>query len=172
MFQYLLIPFLSTKSCIPLNITLFLLSPHSLFLETVAYSCHPYFLIPMYSACVLSHFGCVQLCDPMDCSPPGSSVHGILPWSRLPCPPPGDLPNPGIELGSLIMSAVLAGGFFTTSTTWEALLCTRFTTVWVSGLVTPPECQCRLRHYFPGSLLKSLADGMFPSHHPQLLINS
>ena len=31
-------------------------------------------------ACVLSHFSCVQLslCDPMDCSPPGSSVHGIL----------------------------------------------------------------------------------------------
>ena len=26
-------------------------------------------------ACVLSHVG---LCDPMDCSPPGSSVHGIL----------------------------------------------------------------------------------------------
>ena len=38
------------------------------------------------------------LCDPMDCSPPGSSVHGILQaimqeWD----PPPGDLPNPGIE---------------------------------------------------------------------------
>ena len=28
--------------------------------------------------CVLSHFSHVQLCDPMDCSPPGSSVHGIL----------------------------------------------------------------------------------------------
>ena len=23
-------------------------------------------------------FSCIQLCDPMDCSPPGSSVHGIL----------------------------------------------------------------------------------------------
>ena len=40
-------------------------------------------------------------------------------WSELPCPPPRDLPNPGIELGSL-MSPALAGGFFTTSTTWEA----------------------------------------------------
>ena len=28
--------------------------------------------------CVLSRFSRVQLCDPMDCSPPGSSVHGIL----------------------------------------------------------------------------------------------
>ena len=28
--------------------------------------------------CVLSRFSCVQLCDPMDYSPPGSSVHGIF----------------------------------------------------------------------------------------------
>ena len=27
--------------------------------------------------CVLSHFSHVRLCDPMDCSPPGSSVHGM-----------------------------------------------------------------------------------------------
>ena len=40
--------------------------------------------------------------------------------SRFPCPPPGDLLNPGIEPMSL-MSLALAGGFFTTSTTWEAL---------------------------------------------------
>ena len=30
-------------------------------------------------ACLLSHFSCVQLCDPTDHSPPSSSVHGILP---------------------------------------------------------------------------------------------
>ena len=41
-------------------------------------------------------------------------------WSELPFPPPGDLPNPGIEATSL-MSTVLAGGFFTTSAAWEAL---------------------------------------------------
>ena len=35
------------------------------------------------------------------------------------CPPPGDLPNPGIEPTSLRSSA-LAGRFFTTSATWEA----------------------------------------------------
>ena len=29
-------------------------------------------------ACVLSRFSCVQLCDPMDCCPPDSSLHGIL----------------------------------------------------------------------------------------------
>ena len=39
-------------------------------------------------------------------------------WSGLPCPTPGDLPNPGIELASL-MSPALAGRFFPTSDTWE-----------------------------------------------------
>ena len=43
-------------------------------------------------------------------------------WSGLPCPPPGDLPNPGIEPTSL-MSPALAGRFFTTHTTLEALIC-------------------------------------------------
>ena len=39
----------------------------------------------------------------MHCSPEGASVHRILQqeyWSGLPCPAPGDLPNPGIKLGS------------------------------------------------------------------------
>ena len=40
-------------------------------------------------------------------------------WSGLQYPPPGDLPNTGIEPESLMFPA-LAGGFFTTSTTWEA----------------------------------------------------
>ena len=37
-------------------------------------------------------------------------------WSELPCPPPGELLNPGTEPASL-MSPALAGRFFTTSTT-------------------------------------------------------
>ena len=41
-------------------------------------------------------------------------------WSGLPCPPPGDLPNPGIKPTSF-MPPALAGGLFTTSATWEAL---------------------------------------------------
>ena len=44
---------------------------------------------------------CPTLCNPMDCSPPSSSVYadsaGKNNWSELPCPPPGDLPNPRIE---------------------------------------------------------------------------
>ena len=42
-------------------------------------------------------------------------------WSGLPCPSPGDLPNPGIKPMSL-MSLALAGSFFTTTNTWEAPL--------------------------------------------------
>ena len=41
-------------------------------------------------------------------------------WSGLPGHPPGDLPDPGIKPKSL-RSPALAGRFFTTSTTWEAL---------------------------------------------------
>ena len=40
-------------------------------------------------------------------------------WNGLPFPPPGNLPNPGIEPISLIFPA-LAGRLFTTSATWEA----------------------------------------------------
>ena len=116
------------------------------------------------SVCVLSHFNYVWLCDHMDHSPPGSSVHGILQarilewvaispsrgsswprdwtyisyvsctdswilyeadssvglseklghiqfsrqeyWSGLPCPPPRDLPNPGIEPTSPVSPAL------------------------------------------------------------------
>ena len=48
------------------------------------------------------------------------SVDGILQARIMELGPlPGDLPNPGTEPTSLMFPA-LAGGFFTTSTTWEA----------------------------------------------------
>ena len=50
--------------------------------------------------CAQSLHSCPTLWNPMDCSPPGSFVHGIhqaRTWSGLPCPPQGDLPDPGIE---------------------------------------------------------------------------
>ena len=66
---------------------------------------------------------CPTLCDSMDCSPPGSSVHGILQARILEwvaCPPPGDPPDPRIEPVSL-MTPALADRFFTTSATGEAI---------------------------------------------------
>ena len=50
----------------------------------------------------------MTFCSPMDYSPPCSSVPRQEHWSGLPCPPPGDLPNPGIESMSLV-SPALAG---------------------------------------------------------------
>ena len=41
-------------------------------------------------------------------------------WSGLPCLPPGDLPDPGIQPVSL-KSPALSGEFFTSSAVWEAL---------------------------------------------------
>ena len=40
-------------------------------------------------------------------------------WSGLPCPPPGDLLNQGIEPRTLL-SPALVGRFFATSATWES----------------------------------------------------
>ena len=64
---------------------------------------------------------CLSLCDAMDCSPPGSFVHGILQariLGGLPFLSRGDLPDPGIEPALLCLSA-LGSRFFTTSTTSE-----------------------------------------------------
>ena len=65
---------------------------------------------------------CPTLCEPMDYSLPGSSVHGtfqarILKWVAM--PPARDLPDPGIEPGYL-MSPALAGRFLITSATWDS----------------------------------------------------
>ena len=60
---------------------------------------------------------------PMGGNPPSASVHGLPRqeyWNGLPFPMPGVLPDPGIEPTYHFMSPALAGGFFTTSTTWEA----------------------------------------------------
>ena len=54
-------------------------------------------------------------CNPVDCSLPGSPVHGIFHqgcWSGLPFPPPGDLPHSRMEPVSLA-SPALVGRFFT-----------------------------------------------------------
>ena len=62
-------------------------------------------------------------CDPIDCSLPGFSVHGFFRqeyWSGLLCPPPGDIQDPRIEPVSLAYPS-LAGKFFSTGATWEAI---------------------------------------------------
>ena len=78
------------------------------------------------SVCMLSHFNHVRLCVT-----PWTVAHQSLLsmgfsrqqyWNGLPCPPPGDLPDPRIE-------PALAGRFFTTSTTREAPFPIQFSSV-------------------------------------------
>jgi len=75
---------------------------------------------------------CPTLYNSMDCSPPGSSVTEFSRqdhWNSLPFPPPGDLPDPGIEPGA--------------------------PTLWVDSLA-PESCFCRGKR-FPCAFLGSLS---------------
>ena len=71
--------------------------------------------VTTHAAVVLVAKLCPTLCDPMNCTSPGSSVPGVSQaryWSGLLFPSPRDLPDPGIGP----MSPVLAGGLFTAKT--------------------------------------------------------
>ena len=96
-------------------------------------------------ACMPSSFRCVWLCATLwTVAHQGSLSKGFSRqeyWRRLPCPPPGDLPDSRVEPASF-MSPALAGGFFTTRTTWKALS-------WITGVCF--YCSCLL------SLLSCLA---------------
>ena len=61
----------------------------------------------MITLCLVSQ-SCLTLCNPMDCSLPGFSVHGDSPGKNTGeggLPPPGDLPNPGIKPRSPALQA-------------------------------------------------------------------
>ena len=88
---------------------------------------------------------CPTLCDPMDCSPPGSSVHGILQarmlkWVATPFSRGSSQTMLGIEPLSLTSSA-LAGGFFNTSVVWEAYVSDQISRSVVSDSLQPHESQ-------------------------------
>ena len=73
--------------------------------------------------CMWSCFRRVQLCTTVACQTTlsvGFSRQEY--WSGLPCPRPGDLSNPGMG-HACITSPALAGGFFTTRTTWKPYVC-------------------------------------------------
>ena len=64
---------------------------------------------------------CPTLCDPWTVArqvPPSMGFSRQEYWSGLPCPLPGDLPNPGIE--SVSPAFFIADGCFITTTSWEA----------------------------------------------------
>ena len=78
-----------------------------------------------WRVCVLSHFSRVRVFATLWAAahqaPLSVACSTQEYWSGLPCLPPGDLPDPGIEPIS-IMSPALAGMFFTTSSSGEALI--------------------------------------------------
>ena len=89
--------------------------------------------------CVLATQLCPTLCDPMDCSPPGSSVHGILQVRILelvfiPCSRGSSQPRNQTQL------SCIAGRFSTVSATAEALL-PNFTHLFSSCLPVSQECR-------------------------------
>ena len=66
-----------------------------------------------------SLLSCLILCTPWTVARQAPLSMGLSRqeyWSGLPCPPPGDLPNPGIEPISLVFPDA-ASGFFTTNAT-------------------------------------------------------
>ena len=97
---------------------IFFVSLHMLCMFLVVYFQISYtlFYICPCAVCAESLQSCLTLCDPMDCSLSGSSVHGILQarileWVAMPSSRGSSRPS---------MSPELAGRFFTTSATWEA----------------------------------------------------
>ena len=75
-----------------------------------------------WHVCILSSSVVSDSVTPLDCSPPGSSVHGILQarileWVAVPSSRGSSWPR---DPARVSMSPALAGGLFTTSTSWEA----------------------------------------------------
>ena len=57
--------------------------------------------LPEFNSCLCHCISYATLCDPRDCSPPGSSVHGILPWDVGVEIEPASLASPGWQADSL-----------------------------------------------------------------------
>ena len=94
------------------------LNPHLLFIQSLIHSItrpvNTYWAGMHYSSLkpvkvkVLVSKSSLALCDSMDCSLPGSSIHGILQqeyWSGVSFPSPEDLPVPGIKPRSPALQA-------------------------------------------------------------------
>ena len=122
--------------------------------------------------------------DSMDCSPPGSSVHGISQkriLSGLPFPTPGVLSNPGIE-PSTLESPALEGEFFTAEPPGKPVVrivvVQSLSPVWLFAISWTAARQASLSFTISQSLLKLTSiEWIMPSNHliiccPLLLLSS
>ena len=82
----------------------------------------PFSLHLIADVCMLSHFGYAWLFETLwtvaHQGPLSMEILLAKYWCELPCPPPGDLPDPGIKPVSLRSAA---GGFFISRATWFRL---------------------------------------------------
>ena len=118
--------------------------------------------------CVLSGFSCVQLFATLWTRAHQASLSMGFSrqeyWSGLPCPPPGDVPDLGVEPASLT-SPALAGRFFISSAIWEALTSLVYTTF--SLLI--PQSFSILFLFFIGITITEFALSLsFHLHSPRL----
>ena len=77
-------------------------------------------------ACLVTQ-SCPTLCNSMDCSPPGSSVHGILQarilkWVAIPSSRGSSQPRDQTHLSHISWSPASAGRFFATGATWDFVI--------------------------------------------------
>ena len=106
-------------------------------------------------ACQLSHFIPVWLFVTLwtvACQAPLSMGFSRQEYrSRLPCPPPGNLPDPGIGTASLI-SPEFAGRFFNTSATWEVFDCVDHNRLWkiLKEIGVSDHLTCLQRYLYGG----------------------
>ena len=141
----------------------------------------------MMCCAVLSHFSRVQLFVTLWTAARQVSLSMGFSrqeyWSGLPCPPPGDRPNPGIKPMSL-MPPALTGGFFTTSATWEAikvqlllLLLSRFSRVrlcatpWTAAHQASPSLGFSRQEYWSGPPCPPPGDRPNPGIKPTSLMS-
>ena len=126
--------------------------------------------------CVLSHFSHVCLfATPWTVAHLASLSMGFSRqeyWSGLPCPSPGDLLDPGIELASF-MSPAVAGGFFTTSATIvkaKSLSRVRlFVTPWTVAYQASQSMEFSRQEYWSGLPFPSPGDLPNPGIEPESL---
>ena len=99
--------------------------------------------------CAKSLQSCPILCDPMECSPPGFSVHGIvqariLEWVAMPSSRGSSRPRDGTHIFCV---SCTAGGFFTTGATWEALCSFRLESKRCASLCAKSGLQKGMRNF-------------------------
>ena len=107
----------------------------------------------------------VWLWDPADCSPPGSSVHGILwarilEWFAMPSSRGSSRPR---DQAPAFCSSCTEGGFFTTSATWEITRLHTSPLFWTSFPFRSPQRISRV----PGAIQQvSMSYLFYTQYHP------